>query len=395
MDYPNARAVRHADLPAELLQPLSGIDQTPIAEIIGNPDPMTIPGPDDVTPGVHAILAAKSADWPDDPDAPDYAHLQNHEAASSFDLDATIIERLFRINRFRPDRGSGVVAIALRGAVLDSGHEAVDQTKVRLRNVRPDHGSLRCVIGFYWPDSGKISLFAGSTVPCPRYLAAQVGKSDTVANQLPSGCYSYFVWRHRQLPFALRLSYGNRSVDELERGGLAAVLRSRDDLSLTVADPFIPGHPLDNIHCTYLLDYKSEYGASFSSAGCLTVRGTPAPSQQWAKFVGVLKGLGERRRVDLVMLTGKDAALAAANLGPQSILRTGSRGAEVEALQQRLGVTETGYFGAGTMDALTTHQRGLNAAQGLGAIADGIYSAGTDQVTGWHVLNTGGEDDDV
>jgi len=59
---------------------------------------------------------------------------------------------------------------------------------------------------------------------------------------------------------------------------------------------------------------KPEWEAAFSSAGCLTVRGRKDPSDQWKKFQAVLNELGQGKRCDLVLLTGRDAGIAAAML---------------------------------------------------------------------------------
>lgn len=379
------------DLAPEDRPPVAPLDERAVTDLIATPDSMAEPDPTEGTLAplaVPTLAAMAQVRWPADSESPDYAHLAGHADPGAFELTPAVIEAMFGLNRFRPDRSHGVVAIALRGATLASGDEAVNVASAELLSVRPNHRTLRCVIGFYFPDTGRMTLFAGSTVPCPRYVVAQVGVASTQANMLPTGLYTYHIWRHRDLPVALRMSRGNGSSGDLEAGAEVSVLRSRNDGEMTTADMFDRSVPLDNVHCTYFLTHDAGLGANFSSAGCLTVRGAKTPGQQWAKFVDILRGVGERRRVDLALLTGKDAALVARNSADTSLaaLRPGSRGPEVEALQAQLGLSSSGYFGAATADRLTVRQRQLNEAMGRGRIADGIWSRRFDLDTGWAIL---------
>ena len=85
-------------------------------------------------------------------------------------------------------------------------------------------------------------------------------------------------------------------------------------------------------------------------------------------------GRGWQRRVDGVRQHG--LALAGAGLGVQpsvefDVVRRGDRGPWVTKLQQALGIEADGIFGAGTEQALKTHQ----ATQGL--TADGVAGRNT------------------
>jgi hypothetical protein len=137
---------------------------------------------------------------------------------------------------------------------------------------------------------------------------------------------------------------------------------------------------------------KADWEASFSSAGCLTVRGKQVASDQWAKFQAVLNQLGQGKRCDLVLLTGRDAGIAAAMLlGGQSNddaalrrelvrLRPGSQGLEVSRMREKLGLSAGTYFGPVTKKKLTERQTQQ------GQRADGIFTPELDKIWGWHVF---------
>lgn len=365
------------------------------------PDIHAEPGPDDpdFLAGEPSITAAapdlSSVRWPaDDRNAPDYAYVASEPDPDSFRLTGETVETLLRLNRYAPDRSSGAIALAIRGAVLGSGNEVEGASAIDLENVRPDHRNFHCVLGFYFPGTGKLNLYSGSTVPC-RKAVWGFANGGTAANMLPTGLHTYYVWRHKTLRPALRLA---KSSQEPEEGARAAVLRTKNDTIYGTQDKFDVSFPLDNVHCSYFLTENSDLGAAFSSWGCLTVRGEKTPSHQWKKFQAVLSGLGAKKRVDLLLATGKDLALVADGQGNPaalerrlSALRRGSRGEEVKRLQARLGFTGNavdGAFGPDTVARLAEVQRQINQENGKGPVADGIYSREMDAITGWGVFES-------
>ena len=98
------------------------------------------------------------------------------------------------------------------------------------------------------------------------------------------------------------------------------------------------------------------------------------------------------KRSDLILLTGRECAIAAKlrldnALGDQATvqrelvrLRSGSQGDEVKRLQAKLAIAPTGYFGPATKAALVRHQR----ANGIPS--DGIYSPQLDERLSWGVF---------
>ncbi len=349
------------------------------------------PGPDDFAGLEAAPSAASSAlnqvKWPtSDREAPDYRYLAGEPDHQEFTLTPDVLDALILCNRYAPYRDKGNMAFAFRGAQLVQSHEVEKAAQIDLRQVRPDHTEFRCVIGFYHLEERRLTAFTASTVPCRRAIYSYKNGGDP-SNMLPSGLHTYYVWRHKAIRPALRLGH---SSSDPETGAEATVLRTTNDYTLETKDRFDKSVPLDNVHCSYYTEQNDFLGASFSSWGCLTVRGTPEPSHQWKKFQNVLQALGPRARIDLMLATGKDAATAASNLGDRSALeakltalRPGSRGSEVSRLQEKLGIPQTGFFGASTADKYTAFQRMLEGNAGL---ADGLYTKATDAATGWNIL---------
>jgi hypothetical protein len=387
----------------------------PVAERSANPDISTLsleeaaeridvgaqPGPEDLDITSPEALAESASinlsqvTWPsDDRNAPDYAYVAEEPDPGRFVLTPDTIEALLKLNRYAPVRSHETIAFALRGATLLAGHDIEDADVVELNSVRPDHRNFRCVLGFYFTGTRKLSVFTGSTVPCRRAVWGFANGGDP-ANMLPTGLHTLYVWRHKALRPALRM--GLSSADP-ETGARATVLRTRNDVTFGTQDPFDLSVPLDNIHCSYFTSENSFCGASFSSWGCLTVRGEKTPGQQWKKFQKTLTDLGARTRVDLLLATGKDVALIDAGQGDlaslerkMGALRRGSQGPEVKRLQEKIGLTGSdidGDFGPATLDRFVQIQRQVNQDLELGPIADGIYSHAMEAKTGWGVFGS-------
>lgn len=339
---------------------------------------------------------ARAAYWPaDDSNAPDYAHLSEVDAPARFTLRSEDLEALIAANRFQPKGAGNVLALALRGAMLPQGFEKEKAVEAQVDNLRPDHHDYRCLLGFYYQSEGRFTLFAGSTVPAPYYMQQYYNQehglpheTNTKCNLLPTACYMYRVGHHRDIEPALRATEPGTN----ESDATVTVLRTRNDLTFEHNDVWDMTTPYDNVHCAYFINYSEKYEAAFSSAGCLTVRGRKTPSDQWKKYQAVLNNIGPKKRVDLILLTGKECAIAAklreAGMAqdPPTLmnelvrLRVGSQGEEVKRLQKKLGMSGTGYFGAATRRTLITFQ----GSQGLRK--DGLYSPALDKQLGWQVF---------
>ncbi len=321
------------------------------------------PGPREAAP--H--LGLGDARWPHDPaNAPDTWHLPAELAEAEFELTAEVVEAIIAAGHFRPDlTTNGRLVLSLRGCALADGSASVaDADKVRLRAVRPDHEQFRCLIGLYDTGSRRVSLYLGSTVPRRTgmlrfYDKMNFGASAPNCNMLPTGCYQLCVGTHGgsagPVTFVLRLGNGPTSAD----AGPATVLRTRNDLIFGTGDVWDNTRPADNVHPAFLAQ-------SFSSLGCLTLRGWQKPGGshdtargEWKAFRSKLGFAGENhgKRFDNLLVTGHEAAAVAAGAAGIETLRQGSRGPAVERLQTALGLSDPDErFGANTAEALAARQ---------------------------------------
>lgn len=267
---------------------------------------------------------------------------------------------------------------------------------LRLKDQRPDHFSFRCIIGVYDRAAKKLWAYTASTVPnaggvLANYNRVNFGMGRTKANMLPTGCYQLCVGTHFgsvTVPGVFRLGDGPTPANS----GEATVLRTTNDVTFGTADDWDRNRPSDNLHPGFGAD-------SFSSLGCMTVRGSYRGSGnhtgEWAKLrtaAGLTSGIGSGERFDIVLLTGLDAATAATmrEAGQSAAemdealsgLRHGSQGKEVEALQAKLGLSVDGNFGPGTKLALAKAQI---AALGF---ATGIHSVEMDGDMGFGVFGS-------
>ncbi|MBU6300815.1 MAG: peptidoglycan-binding protein [Verrucomicrobia bacterium] len=342
--------------------------------------------------------ARASSYWPSrDETSTEYAHLATLGAPDSFELTPEAIEVLIAANRFDPEREQSIFALGIRGSFLTSdGHEAERRDRISLTETRPDHVHFKCTVGFYHRAEGKITLYAGSTVPCPYYMRnyhlRMTGKAHQTkegCNLMPCGCYLSRVGTHSKGT----IDPAVRTTDPVNplADAWVTVLRSSSDVGFGTHDHWDRTQPYDNIHCSYYLNESPKHEAFFSSAGCTTVRGRKDSStDQFGKFQKTLLQIGKGRRIDYLLLTGKEYALAAESLRPGGSgtpassltrLRTGSMGEEVRRLQQKLGFVGSGYFGASTKKALAEYQRSH------GVTSDGIYSPDLDVKFQWNVFH--------
>jgi Trypsin-like peptidase domain len=338
--------------------------------------------------------------WPDqDDDAPDYQHIANNTlAGKTFEFDGRALELLIKANAFEPSREYGRVIFALRGAELVTSlrdPEFVlrqqDRTALTLRDCRPNHKDLHCVIGVYDVTSGRLSGFASSTVPNRKAVASYKAKRQS-GNMMPTGCYRLEVGWHliskplRKIPGCL-----------VEMGRRKCVLRTINNFSYDLEDIWEDHQDHgDNLHPA-----KSEASAAFSSWGCLVVNGNyvcegenrenGTHTGEWSLFrkaLGLAKpGTGDHdREYDVVLLTGLEAAIASdlvkrgldknesvvqASLGR---LRQGSKGERVKRLQKVLGLSQTGIFDHEVAKTWTDLQK-----KDHGGKATSVYSPASDQ----------------
>jgi peptidoglycan hydrolase-like protein with peptidoglycan-binding domain len=327
---------------------------------------------------------------------------------ADFELTPADIELVLAANRMDPTGFDDMTAIAIRGARLgrlNDNHpplEVEDSASIEITDVRPDHKNFRCLFGFYRraPNSAdrKLTLFTGSTVPNAEYVnewfSYANGKIPSgIGNMMPTGCYVYRVGTHKS-PYAGPINPALRFTDSynLHVDGSATVIRTKNNLSYDVSDVWCKTIPGNNVHCSFQINFVAGWGASFSSAGCITIRGKQTPTDQWAKAQAILNKITLDKRCDVILVTGRDLAIASAlrkngdagngitvqrELGR---LRPGSQGDDVARLQKNLRLDETGYFGSVLKKALVDEQ------SRRGVAIDGVYSPAIDQSWGWKVF---------
>lgn len=332
--------------------------------------------------------------WASDKDHPDFAHALAAESAgiapdARFTLISDILDLLIRANRFEPEGKGNNIVFGLRGGQLTGGDSFEDVASVEITDIRPDHETFCCTIGVLNQSSGTISAFLASTVPNAKFMTNYYRKKHGLApfknmgcNLLPTGCYVFRVGGHsrNRIRPALRMT----NPDRLTEDAVCTVLRTSNDLSYRHEDFWDRTTPYDNIHCAY-------YDTKFSSAGCQTIKGANRAGP-WGRFQAFLDTGRTNTRFDYMLLTGREAAIAAklietgkaddaalvqACLGR---LRVGSRGEAVTRLQKQLGFNGTGYFGPSTRFRLVDRQREKAVR------SDGLYAPDHDAATGWNVF---------
>ncbi len=338
--------------------------------------------------------------WAPDDQQPDYAHLLIAEkkgvvSPRSFSLTPEVLDLLIEANSFKPQGPRDTFAFGIRGAELATGsvHETVD--KVELNEARPDHKDFHCTIGYYHRASRKISAFRASTVPTDRYMIKyfqiinkQVADTGLRCNLLPTGLYRYRIGTHATKAHSVTPALQLANYDDHKLAGVVTVLRTTNELSYRCDGNWDTCSPGDNVHCAFLAN-------GFSSCGCQTVQGQEETGP-WVKFQSVLKAMGIGTAIDYVLLTGKEAAIAATLIAKgqaQQVdlvdaclrrLRGGSEGPAVTALQTALGMSNpTGFFGATTRKQMVLREAKLGRTD---VKTDLIFSPADEAAFGWTVF---------
>ena len=264
--------------------------------------------------------------------------------------------------------------------------------KIRLRDVRPDHTTFRCIIVVYDGANRTLSAFVGSTVPDERFVRLGFKRIRTdeshIGNLLLTGMYPYIVGSHGK-------SRSNPLHGTLLQGTRIAVRRTFNDLVYGTDDEMFAEVPRDDFIPSLSAD-------KFSSVGGLSIRGTRLDDHYTLEFEEFRKSLGlkpgqqdDGKRIDIVLLTGLDASVAAELLSNGNTikpedrmlylerLRQGSRDERVKKLQTASSLNPTGEFDADTVVALAKLQ-----TEKL-HWSDGIYSAEMDTALGLCVFESG------
>ena len=340
--------------------------------------------------------------WASDERSPDYSHIPDRAlSGKTFLFGPNDLELLIACNSFAPTRESGRIIFALRGAQLvtalddqNTMERQENREALTLREVRPNHRELRCVIGVYDTGRGRMSGYTASTIPNPKAIASYVG-GGTPSNMMLTGCYTFEVGWHqptkpdKKIPGCL-----------IENARQKAVLRTRQDHTFDIGDAIDDASPCgDNLHPA-----KGEGPFPFSSWGCLVVKGSVDPLKEgdrasvshtgeWARFRRAL-GLAETgtadhgRTFDVVLLTGLEAAIAR-DVGERRLdpagdivsrqlyrLRQGSTGPRAQQLRHALGLPAGAVF----------DHRVASKLPAKVSRSDGVYAVADDGKLGWAVF---------
>ncbi len=355
--------------------------------------------------------------WPTDERSVDYRHLlalgsRGRRRPEPFSLTHASLLSLSRANEYEPRlRETRRVVFGLRGCEIADA-DGVHQRKVRLIESMPNHFDRRCVIGVWDRRRRTVAVFAGSTVPNRvqvelHWLWAEYERQGQptkspgqwMTNLLPQGLYEYEIGTHLE---------GARPRSRRQPGALrqikaTPVLRAQRSASYTFDEAwdYAPEPVGDNVHASVY----SDYFLGFSSQGCQTILGNYAPrglraQGAWAQFRRALGLLpidqntqttgNDCERYPYLLTTGREARLHAESRTRRRAslrrLRTGSRGADVLALQRRLAREDLlrsapdGHFGRDTMIALLEMQKAQRAP------TDGVITpelARTFDLPGW------------
>ncbi len=323
--------------------------------------------------------------WATDKESPCYWHLLRDGQPSlnvdkSFVLTRRELDLIIDANAYRPVAHGDVIAFGIRGATIRGGEKVENADSLPLEDARPNHLNYRCVVGWYYRKTGKISAYTGSTVPWHAYMS-----KGLTHNLLPPGCYVYKLGTHRPANQSNWLTPALRLSDrQLSESGRVTVLRNTDDLIFDYDDRWHECNPSDNVHCAYST-------TGFSSLGCQTIKGGKTDGL-WADFARHMRTLPPSARVDYVLFTGAEGSIAAsltkggvtpdktAVLNSLARLRFGSEGERVNRLQAKLKVATSGYFDAATKTALLAYQDEHDLT------SDGIYTPTLDTKLGWGVF---------
>ena len=339
--------------------------------------------------------------WTADDQHPEYNHLLVAErkgvaASKTFTLTPAVLDLIIAMNGYKPQGPGDTFVVVIRGGALSTGTIFEQVASAAMEETRPDHKEFRCTVGYYHRKEGRLSLFRGSSVPNVHYMSNYFKlknniptRSSFFSNLLPSGCYRYIVGPHNKVIPALRLA----DHDNPNNSGEVTTMRTNADPAAKALtydfnclwDKCFPG---DNVHCARTM-------TEFSSAGCQTIQG-PDGGGPWGKFQNVLQNHKAGTPFDLVLVTGKECAIAAHLIAQGQAaqktltepllmrLRHGSEGNAVKALQLALGIKPTGFLGAATKKALVEREKSFGSAD---VRPDAIFSPADEAAFGWTIFN--------
>jgi predicted chitinase len=254
----------------------------------------------------------------------------------------------------------------------------------------PNYLTMMCTIGLWRPGKG-FALFPGSTVPYGPDVNRKASGGGDGVNQLGRGRYQkYFPGWHT----STQKEAGHWA---LRQGGPITLQRTSDAYPYDLLDKWQEGTIAgDNIHCARSMGPEGRIPESkYSSLGCQVVAGTVIDGDHfseagpWAIFIANFKGADAPKSVDYVLFDGAEVErmITDQNIGSSIILRFGSVGAHVAALQTQLAgalnrpISVDADFGVKTFRALIDFQEEVFGP----AADDGIVGRDTAKKLGFEL----------
>jgi len=336
--------------------------------------------------------------------SPDLAHLEVEPAAVPFELEAGHLLQHAQANGYALGlSGNPRVLFGLRGCQVASPTGEAFGAGIELVEKIPDHYTQCCVIGVLDTQAGTLHAFNASTVPDAAFVYAQADGIEG-ANMMPTGLYGYTVGTHgasrknvqTRQPGAWRQArpWPVRRIKSIPADGLLSYTHA----SFWDVGPSCGGlRPStgNNIHAG-ILD-ATQLDVRFSSAGCQTLPGrySPRPRTPVGAFSRFRIAAGLVRELNLetvngalqtaspddgrpfryMLLTGREARLAATSGVVWPRLRYGSSGADVRKLQAALAARGQSCAAQdGDMMGMRTVGALVSVQQDLGLPADGIVT---------------------
>lgn len=243
-----------------------------------------------------------------------------------------------------PKDSEKIFFFGVRGALPTGGTDVAASGE--LDGSKPvNYQTMRCTLGQWWPDSDKLALYRGSTVPTLRYIEASADRDGKGCNLVLPGLYTFIRGTHRA---------GTKTAHEAFRElGDKLICRTDDDgLYEPDSDQVEIDTPCDNCHAAWGED-------GYSSAGCQVVSGKPGEGA-WKRF----KDRGYEANLSLYryLLLPSGSWVNLVTAGEPAVM-IGSRGDRAKAVQEALiqrGLLEgsaDGVFGCKSGLALVKFQR--------------------------------------
>jgi len=285
-----------------------------------------------------------------------------------FSINDDVLRDMFKLGSYVVPE-SELVFFALRGAqpIEFGGSDFRNSHELLVTPI--DYRHMRCTIGQWQTDTGKLAVFVGSSVPHVTAVAAQLADNGNGVNRLASG----FFGRVPGMPDH-RYFKGNHGSDRhlaFRNESKLPVWRTSDDTDFEGDDRLEFEVVYDNLHCSRQVNETASY---YSSYGCVVVAGKEGDSGAgaittelgpWKKFLNNAYRLDQFRFA--LAIFEENEALRTVELGYAKrapTVRFGSRGLLVERLQT--GLVAKGYnigspvpdglFGGHTAKALRQFQ---------------------------------------